>query len=769
MSSSTIFRSFPFLDAHRAELNERQFEAVERTEGPLLILAGAGSGKTRVLTYRIAHLVRDLGIPLGNILAMTFSNKAAREMHDRVKKLLEDPSPIRIPWISTFHSVSARLLRFYGSRLGYQADFAIYDDSDQSSIMKTCLEKLKLSEKEISADSALHRIGEWKNQGKVCEEIRDQCAGQFDENCAKLYQAYTQELLNAQAMDFDDLLLNAFRLLRDHEDLRQHFQTQWQYVLIDEFQDTNDIQYKLLRTLMNPQQNICVVGDDDQSIYGWRGAKIENILNFDKEMSNCAVVKLEQNYRSTGNILKAADVIISKNELRHNKMLWTTEGEGERLRVAVLADDRVEAEFVIGEIKRTIAAGVPPNEIAVFYRINSLSRGFEEECLRQRLPYQIIGGFRFYERKEIKDLLSYFKILLNPADIASFRRTVNTPLRGIGKASIDKIEEAAAGRPIGRFIADAENLPVSGKALTGLSVYRDWLRWGYDALDKSSESLVDLFIDGIQKSKYREMLNVQKTDDAQDRLENIQELLSAVQEFEETWEVDSTQSTPVSTVRQKLRDFLERVSLMADIDELGASQSEQVTFMSLHSAKGLEFKVCFMAGMEEGLFPTVRSFESYQRTEEERRLCYVGITRAREKLYFTRAARRRTFGSINYSIPSRFLNDLPKSLLETVRDENDLFDDHSPQFFRSRKAATSTSVYSGTKRAESPFDFEFDQRIEAEDERAYSFKKGDRVAHPSFGDGIVQKAEYLGSDECLSIVFAGRGLKKVLAKFVNKR
>lgn len=754
-----------FLDAHKSELNPEQLRAVTTLNGPVLVLAGAGSGKTRVLTYRIAHLVRDHGVLLPQILAMTFSNKAAREMHERVKKLLGDDSQIRFPWISTFHSVCARLLRMYGSKLGFSSDFAIYDESEQLSLLKSVIEKMDLSEKDAAPEVILRRISEWKNEGMTAAGAERWVSQRSDEIASRVYRAYADALKSAQAMDFDDLLLLAFELVRTDDELRGRLQSQWRYILVDEFQDTNTLQYKLLRLLVNESRNLCVVGDDDQSIYGWRGAKVENILNFPKDFKPTTVVKLEQNYRSTGNILKAAHAIISKNELRHAKKLWTDQPSGVRISVRSLPDDRWESRFVVSEIFRLVnQQRVPASEIAVLYRVNSLSRGFEEECLRQRIPYQIVGGFRFYERKEIKDVLSHLRVLLNPADIISWRRSISSPSRGVGGKSVEKIEQEAALRanvPLVQAMSELSSSIVSGRARVAFEEYQKFLRWGFQAL-RSSESLVDLFVEALRLSRYVESLEEEKTAESADRIENIRELLSAVQEFEENWQPQEGLAT--EPARQKLRDFLERVSLMTDLDQIKETQ-ELVTFMSLHAAKGLEFRYCFLAGMEEGLLPSSRSFDDYQRSEEERRLCYVGFTRAKERLVLTRADRRRTFGSYNFNLPSRFLRDLPPDILDVHVEKDD----------------ESRSSFGWTPRrnrfdehADDRFDEDFDQRgpLDFEggltSEEGAAFKRGDRVKHPSFGEGIVQKMEMIGSDPCLSIAFPGRGLKKVLAKFVAK-
>jgi DNA helicase-2/ATP-dependent DNA helicase PcrA len=763
-----------FLETNGKDLNEQQREAVAHTDGPVLLLAGAGSGKTRVLTYRIAHLIYDHQVPLHQILAMTFSNKAAREMHDRVKKLIGDESEARLPWVSTFHSTCARLLRMYGDRLGYKNDYVIYDSSEQKGMIKRTLEHLKIS-KQFSPDAVLARISTWKNDAMFPEQAKEAASLSFDRLCADVYAHYSREMFKAHAMDFDDLLLNTYKLFRENDDIKEHYRNFWKYVLIDEFQDTNRLQNKLVMEILNPQQNICVVGDDDQSIYGWRGAKIDNILKFDDVFKDCKVIKLEQNYRSTGNILKAAASVISKNEMRHDKTLWTNEGQGAKIKTAALSDDRSEARYVVSEIKKLINEGKSAEEIAVFYRVNSLSRNFEEECLRHRVPYRLVGGFRFYERKEIKDILGYLRLLLNPADIMSFRRTINMPLRGIGKASVEKLEALSIfdEKPIGKWLVETDPLPLKGKAKAGAQTYIDFLNWGFKAIDKE-DSLVDLFSETLRLSKYVQVLEAQKTEENLDRIQNIQELLSAVQEFEEIWAPSEDMDPTTPKAKQKLRDFLERVSLMADVDSMVEGE-KQVTFMSFHAAKGLEFDICFLTAMEEGLFPSSRSFDNYEQTEEERRLCYVGITRAKKQVYLTRASSRRAFGTINYNVASRFFKDLPEDVLESTIDEDqeDNYDSysygsslHSNTWAYSQAGAKKKKAQKKQAEEADPWgSFDFDQSSDDPD----AFHKGDHVVHPSFGEGVIRKKEMLGNDECLSIVFYGRGMKKVLSKFVNKK
>jgi DNA helicase-2/ATP-dependent DNA helicase PcrA len=757
-----------FLDQARAELNERQFEAVKTTEGPVLVLAGAGSGKTRVLTYRIAHLVYDLRVPLSSILAMTFSNKAAREMQERVLGLLNLHQ--QLPWISTFHSVGARLLRRWGERLGYSSDFVIYDESDQMSVMKTVVQSMSIDDREASADQLHSRIGQWKNEGKTAQQVQDMRTSRFDDLAAQAYTLYEQELKRANALDFDDLLLQTYRLLKECPDVRDLLQNQWKFILVDEFQDTNELQYKLLLELLGPHKNICVVGDDDQSIYGWRGAKIDNILNFDQVFKNAAVIKLEENYRSSGNILKAADSVIQKNEFRHQKSLWTKKGQGERVHYSALMDDRAESAYVVNEIKRLIQRGESPEEMAVLYRMNSLSRGFEEECLRVRVPYRIIGGFRFYERKEIKDVLSYLRLVLNPSDMVSFRRAVVSPSRGVGKGTIEKIEELSrqTEKPIGQWIVEQASFPAVGKGKAGLLDFQVLLNKAFGML-RSQSSFVDLVVEILDSSKYIEGLKNEESPDSSERVENVKELLSAIQEFEENW-APAEGVQPEFPTRQKVADFLERVSLISDVDQLDSARSgrpvekqPQVTFMSIHAAKGLEYKYCFVCGMEEGLFPMARAFDNYQQLEEERRLCYVAFTRAKERLTLTRALRRRTFGSFNTNLESRFLKDLPKDILDVSIDQSEDFYEVNHWQAKNRYASYARPQRKAyEEQSDTAFDFDFDQRTED-----FSFKKGQRVNHPSFGEGLVQAVEMLGSDECLTIQFHRAGRKKVLAKFVK--
>lgn len=759
-------------------LNAPQAEAVSHLGGPLLVLAGAGSGKTRVLTYRIAFLVKEMGIPLNEILAMTFSNKAAREMHSRVKALLHDESSYRYPWISTFHSVCVRLLRIHGSRIGLNPQFVIYDSKEQLDVIKDCFQDLGLSDKAFHPKSVHEQIGKWKNEARRPQAVSSRPSS-FEDVCHQVYDLYQKKLRQSQAVDFDDLLLETFHLLDLDEALTLQLQNQWKHILIDEFQDTNQIQFKLMEKLINSERNICVVGDDDQSIYAWRGAQIENILNFDKKFQGCKVIKLEQNYRSTSNILNAAGAVIAKNQYRHAKTIWTEQGPGPKIKVANLEDDRKEAQHVVNCIRSLILEGMPGREIAVLYRVNSISRVFEEECLRQRIPYKIVGGFRFYERKEIKDIVGYLKVLMNPFDVIAFRRVINTPPRGVGRVSLEKLELEAqrSEKPIAQWLLEAGSLPITGKAKSGVAEFKDILSWGQRALAEE-ESLADLIFQLLEKTRYIDFLKNERTEEAKEREENLKELMSAVQEFEERWHLDNQEVLQgvdsKSILQKKIFDFLERIALISDADQLDEVEEDQVTFMSLHAAKGLEFQACFMAAMEDGLFPSVRSLDSMNGLEEERRLCYVGMTRAKERLYLTRSERRRTFGSINDQIASRFLADIPQGLMESYVDPHlDLYRQRSiykESFSQYKKPKTQPHWDDENYSQAWPEDFDtFTDFVDSDAASSDDgFHMGDRVKHPSFGDGVVKKVEILGSDECLTIDFMRRGRKRVLAQFVQR-
>ncbi|MCX8117127.1 MAG: UvrD-helicase domain-containing protein, partial [Desulfobacterota bacterium] len=638
------------------DLNPAQRKAVLETEGPLLVLAGAGSGKTRVLTYRIAYLLQEKGVSPQNILAVTFTNKAAEEMRERVEALLGKAA--KGIWISTFHSACARILRQHIDRLGFDRNFVIYDEEDQQRHLKEVMKALELDFKIFPPRAMQARIDRLKNEGIPPEEFRPSPFNVFEKRLALVYEHYQEDLRRNNGVDFGDLLLFVRLLFRKHPDLLNTYQQRFGYVMVDEFQDTNLIQYQLIRTLVEPHQNLCVVGDDDQSIYRWRGAEVGNILNFEKDYPQAKVITLEQNYRSTGHILQAANQMVRENRLRKEKVLWTENPDGDLLTLYVAEDEADEAAFVVRKIadhveRRFSETGEKPyRDIAVFYRINAQSRAIEEELIKHHIPYTIVGGMKFYERKEIKDILAYLKLVANPADAVSLKRILNQPPRGIGEKTIERISAFASERDLPLFEGMKE------------AVKGDWLSAGLRERIGGFVRLIEdlrqqagvvppsqLTLDLLSKTGYLERLREEGTEVALSRMENIDELIQVMMDLEGK-EEDVT-----------LETFLDRVSLVSEAD-LYEDRGNHVSLMTLHCAKGLEFPIVFMVGMEEGLLPHARRGEEREDLEEERRLCYVGITRAKKKVYLSRAERRYTFGTGRANPPSRFLDELPGELIE---------------------------------------------------------------------------------------------------------
>ena len=631
-----------------ALLNPAQRDAVRHGDGPLLILAGAGSGKTRVLTYRIAALIRDRAVPPQRILAVTFTNKAAGEMRDRVQRLI-GPAIARAVWMGTFHAICSRILRRSGAPLGVDPRFLIYDTDDQRQLMREVVRALDVDDRQFPPAGALAEISRAKNElvdhvafARRAETFRDEVIG-------KLYAAYQRRLDECHALDFDDLLVRTVQLLREHPATLAEYQDRFRHILVDEYQDTNHAQYLLLTLLAQRHRNVCVVGDDDQAIYRWRGADVRNILEFERDYPDARVVKLEQNYRSTRHILDAAAAVIRHNPHRHTKALWTENGEGDPVTLYEAFDGYDEARYVGELIRAHRAAGGPAGEIAILYRTNAQSRQFEEMFLRLGIPYQIVGGLRFYERAEIKDLLAYLRVAYNPADEASLRRVLNVPRRGIGEVTVRRLEAwaraegvtlwealragaAGLGPQLRRAIAEFVGLVDELSRYAAEHPARDALRHAIDA------------------TGYRRMLEAEGTDEASARLENLDELAAVADEVE------------VTTGEATLEAFLQHLALITDVDTL-RDRGDRVTLMTLHSAKGLEFPVVVLAGLEEGLFPHVRSLEDEASLEEERRLCYVGLTRAKRRLILTEARQRAAFGTARPSLPSRFLAEIPAALL----------------------------------------------------------------------------------------------------------
>jgi DNA helicase-2/ATP-dependent DNA helicase PcrA len=726
-------------------LNPQQLKAVQTAEGPLLILAGAGSGKTRVITYRIAYLIENRQVRPDQILAVTFTNKAAEQMTHRVYSLLWVGRSGN-PAISTFHSFCGRVLRRDIAAIGYGRDFTIYDDADQLSLVKSCLKELDLDEKVLSPRAVLSRVSYAKNHGLSPEDIYQQAYDLKTEKTAIAFGLYEKKLKQANALDFDDLLLKTVELLENHPLVKQRLNEQFRYVMVDEYQDTNRIQYQLIRQLTQLQQNLCVVGDEDQSIYSWRGADIQNILSFEEDYPQAQIIKLEQNYRSTKNILEAAGSVVSNNVARKGKSLWTEKIGGDLVTVYEAPDAEAEALFVAQQILSSLRLH-PNDSLAVLYRTNFQSRLFEEACRRNNIQYSVVGGFSFYERAEIKDLLSYLKLCLNPQDSVSLLRILNTPPRGIGKTTVDTLEQEARQRALSLWDTieyALEQKTFSPRTLQALSEFRDRMQ---EFIEKAKEKPISKLIQEIiDKSGYMRWLEGEGTEDGMSRIENLQELVNAARDSEDRGE--------------KLRDFLDHAALISDTDDY--DERAKTTLMTLHSAKGLEFPLVFIVGLEEGLFPHSRSLVSQEQIEEERRLCYVGMTRAQRKLYLTRAKLRRFLGaeSFNQTEPSRFIFEIPSNLMDNVSKEQ----------VRKSAIAYEGPTYNSVESIRE-FYKQRGKQIDLSPVRREgtvpdnSLKYGTYVRHSKYGVGRVIRCEGEGDDSKLTISFPGYGLKKMVRKY----
>ena len=644
-------RSTP--DGYLSDLNGPQREAVLHTEGPLLVIAGAGSGKTRVLTRRVAHLIGAVGVQPNEVLAITFTNKAAAEMRERLEQLLGPTA--RAVWILTFHAACGRILRREAERLGYRSNFTIYDTGDQLRVVKDCLEDLEIDPKRFPARAILTQISNAKNQLVSPDEYLARVAGFYDQTIAKVYEAYQKRLFTSNAVDFDDMLALVVEILERFPDAHARWTKAFRYVLVDEYQDTNHAQYRLLQLLAHEHRNVCAVGDPDQSIYAFRGADIRNILEFERDFGETRVIPLEQNYRSTNTILRASNAVIAHNRERKEKRLWSELGDGEPVHVVEVEDEHTEARYVAGEIARLIDEGFSSSEIAVFYRTNAQSRVLEDTLVRQQIDYQVIGGARFYERLEVRDAIAYLQAIDNPADAVSLARIANRPRRAIGDTTIARLQSHAATLGITLFDAmgdgEAAGLGAAArKAVDGLHT----LLLSLMSAAQGAE-LPELLEIVLQRSGYLDALEAERTVEARGRIENLQELVGVAQEYQ------------AQTEGATLSGFLQEISLFSDQDALDTGErSGQVTLMTLHNAKGLEYRAVFIIGMEEGIFPHSRSIEE-QDVEEERRLAYVGMTRAMERLTLTHAATRTLYGSRSYNLASRFLDELPAAEVERER------------------------------------------------------------------------------------------------------
>ncbi len=716
------------------ELNDRQREAVGHGDGPLLVLAGAGSGKTRVITARIARLV-ECGVAPDAILALTFTNKAAAEMRARVARALD--ARAADVWLSTFHSAAATILRRHAALVGYAPSFSIYDDQDRAKLIRQCMEDENVSEQTLAPTSVAWSIDQAKNDARSPEDVAARPAGPFADVIARIYRRYQRALERQNALDFGDLILLVVRLFREHPEARARYQRRAAHLLVDEYQDTNHAQYLLLRLLAAGEQpNVCVVGDDDQSIYGWRGAQVRNILDFEHDFPSAHVVRLEQNYRSTKTILAAAGAVIANNYGRKGKTLWTDNPAGDEVVTAVAEDDLAEARLVVAEVRRLAAAGRALDEMVVFYRTNAQSRALEEAAMRAALPYSIVGGIRFYERKEIKDLLAYLRVLANPADDSSLERIINCPPRGIGEQTVAALRAAAASADVSMTDALARRIPIAGIASAAAGRLRDFgalLDRVREALD--TDALADVLEAVLRETGYRDRLESGGGERAS-RLEDIEELLGVARDFDVR--AGATEST-----RERLARFLEEAALVSDWDRQEAGRN-RLTLMTLHTSKGLEFPIVFIVGLEEGIFPHQRALDDGDELEEERRLCYVGMTRARARLYLFRAERRLRFGTISERLPSRFLDEVPDHLTRT------LLGPSKPV----RRVPTGPVI-----------DYSFSQEV-AED-AGCGLAAGTRVRHPTFGVGVVRRSEGRGDGEKLSVQFARAGMKKLIRRYAN--
>ena len=733
-------------------LNPPQQEAVFHTEGPLLILAGAGSGKTRVLTHRIAHLIADKGVNPFNILAITFTNKAAQEMRERVDKLTgADGMSV---WVATFHSTCVRILRRYIDRLGYDNRFTIYDSDDQKTLMKEICRKLNIDTKKYKERSLLAQISHAKDEMITPDEMEMNAGGDFNQKkVAQVYREYQAALKSNNALDFDDLLVKTVELFQNCGDVLESYQEKFRYIMVDEYQDTNTVQFKFVSLLAARYGNLCVVGDDDQSIYKFRGANIGNILGFERVFPDAKVIRLEQNYRSTKNILNAANEVIANNAARKEKRLWTENPEGEKLHFRQFMNGFEEAEYVIGDIakkKREHLADY--RECAILYRTNAQSRLFEEKCLKANIPYKIVGGINFYARKEIKDLLCYLKTIDNSADDLAVRRILNVPKRGIGATTVGRVQDYADYMNVSFYdtLRVAEEVPSIGRSLNKIEGFVTFIQ----SLKSKAQaySVTEILEEVIDLTGYVDELKAEDTEESRARIENIDELISKTVSYEEAMKAEGREAT--------LSGFLEEIALIADIDTVDPDQ-DYVLLMTLHSAKGLEFPYVYLAGMEDGMFPSSMCIFSDDPTdmEEERRLCYVGITRAMKELTLTSARQRLVRGETQYNKVSRFVREIPRELVEL----GTTIQEHKPSMQETPSPKNSYMQMRQTFRAK-PFEA---QNFKVTKAASLDYGVGDTVRHIKFGVGIVRDIVEGGRDYEVTVDFDKVGVKKMFAGFAK--
>ncbi|EGP5492030.1 TPA: DNA helicase PcrA [Enterococcus faecium] len=728
-------------------MNPRQKEAVLHTDGPLLLMAGAGSGKTRVLTHRIAYLIEEKEVNPWNILAITFTNKAAKEMKERVNAILASGG--EDVWVSTFHSMCVRILRRDVDFIGYNRNFTIIDSSEQLTLMKRILKELNIDPKKYDPRSILGTISQAKNSLQTPQDFAKMQGSYYEEIAAKCYAAYQKELQYNQCMDFDDLIMNTIRLFEEHPDSLTYYQNKFHYIHVDEYQDTNHAQYTLVNLLAGRFRNLCVVGDADQSIYGWRGADMQNILDFEKDYPDAAVILLEQNYRSTKNILSAANQVIENNSNRKPKNLWTENKEGNKITYYRADNERDETRFIVDRMQEEIRSNHRNyGDFAILYRTNAQSRVMEETLLKANIPYKMVGGHKFYDRKEIKDILAYLNVLANPQDSISFERIVNSPKRGIGPGSIEKLRSFASLHewPLLEAAQNVDLANIGGKAGQQLGAFGEMIQEVTQMIPYLT--VTELTKEVLDRSGYLEDLKIQNTLEAQARIENLEEFLTVTQEFDKQFEQQNEEDADAP--EEKLTVFLNDLALVSDIDNLEEDAS-QVTLMTLHAAKGLEFPVVFLIGLEEGVFPLSRALMEESELEEERRLAYVGITRAEEALYLTNAFSRTLYGRTQYNRPSRFVEEIDQKLLEIegmrpTPKKTPVFAKKTAYSYKQPETAVvpSKSATGGENN---------------------SWKPGDKVKHKKWGLGTVVRVSGTSKDLELDVAFPSQGVKRLLAAF----
>lgn len=761
-------------------LNDKQYEAVVNTEGPCLVIAGAGSGKTKVLTHKIAYLIGEKQVKPWNILAITFTNKAANEMKERIGNLVGDVSADI--WMGTFHSICVRILRRFIDRIGFDSSFIIFDTSDQRTLVKACIKSIGLDDKMFTDRSVLSEISNAKNEMLEPEQYTVRANGDFrKEKIALVYEMYQKRLKENNAIDFDDIINYTIKILMENPDILEYYSDKFHYVLVDEYQDTNKAQFTLVTMLASKNGNITVVGDNDQGIYSFRGADISNILNFERDFPGTKIIKLEQNYRCTGNILKAANAVIKNNEVTYKKELWTENEVGNLPAVYSAKNEYDEGTYIAQQIEHLRREEYYKySDFAILYRMNTQSRAIEEILRRESIPYKIIGGLKFYERKEIKDIISYLRLIQNPSDNLSLKRIINEPKRGIGKTSLDKIEELSinSGVPMYEIIKNAEQYGLNRVFLNS----REFVNAIEELRAKKDDiKISDLIKETLKKSGYTQALENENTIEAENRIENLDEFLTVAIEFED------------ESADNKLSDFLEGITLSSDIDNMEEAE-ETVTLMTLHSAKGLEFPVVFLVGMEEGIFPGYKSIGEPKELEEERRLCYVGITRAKEHLFLTCSKQRTIFGSTSCNQVSRFLREIPSDLLDGYDDalgekqenNSNIFGDSKYSWTYGSKdngniktykidknepkvaaASSSTNSNGFMFRTAESFLNNLTKKSAGANVDLSKYKEGVRIYHKKFGEGVISNVEPEGDDLKVDIQFDKVGHKRLMAKFAN--